>query len=129
MSLSKVGGALKRGFSQRCPHCARAPLFHRYLKVTPSCPACGHDNGQYPADDGPAYFTILLVGHLLIAPMVALPFFLDLPVAWTLAATLPLVTVITLWLLPRIKGAVIGLHWALREVEGRVPGQEETDPF
>lgn len=97
---------------------------HRYLKVTPACEACGHDNGQYPADDAPPYFTILLVGHLVIAPVLLLPFIRTWPVGWVLALTLPTLVVMTLWLLPRVKGAVVGLQWAIREGEGKVPRQE-----
>lgn len=129
MSMSKAFGAMRRGFSQRCANCNEGPVFRAYLKVEEECPVCGHDNGQYPADDGPAYFTILLVGHLMIAPMVALPFVTDWPVLWVTLIGLVSVTVVTLWLLPRIKGAVIGLQWALREIEGRVPGQEEIGPL
>ena len=50
-----------RGLRGTCPRCGEGALFHKYLKVNPACPACGHDLDRYPADDGPAYFTILLV--------------------------------------------------------------------
>ena len=43
-------------------------------KVNPTCDACGHATGAYRAYDGPAYFTVLLVGHLFIAPIVLMPF-------------------------------------------------------
>ena len=60
---------LKRGLSHRCPNCGDGRLYRRYLKVAPVCEACGHELGLYPADDGPAYFTIFLVGHIIIAPL------------------------------------------------------------
>jgi uncharacterized protein (DUF983 family) len=60
---------LSRGFRRRCPQCGQGPLPRRYLKVVSPCPVCGHDNGQYPADDAPPYFTILIVGHIAVAPM------------------------------------------------------------
>ena len=50
--------SLTRGLKGRCPHCGKAALFYRYLKVEPVCQTCGHDLDRYPADDGPAYFTI-----------------------------------------------------------------------
>jgi uncharacterized protein (DUF983 family) len=129
MSLAQVLGGMKRGALARCPHCNDAPLFYRYLKVQQTCTACGHDNGQYPADDGPAYFTILIIGHLFIAPLLFLPFVLEWPPQWVALTIIPPLLVLTLVLLPRIKGAVIGLQWGLREVEGRVPGQDETGSF
>ncbi|MDO8901376.1 MAG: DUF983 domain-containing protein [Phenylobacterium sp.] len=105
--------ALNRGLKGRCPACGDGKLFWRYLKVEPQCPVCGHDLAQYPADDGPAYFTILIVGHLVIAPLLLFPFIWQAPVALVLAVTLLPLAGATLILLPRIKGAFIGALYAL----------------
>lgn len=127
MWYSKVTGGMGRGIAHHCPHCGEGPLYRRYLKVQETCPACGHDNGQYPSDDAPPYFTILIVGHLFVVPLLLFPFIRTWPAWEVVAVTLPSLFVVTLLLLPRVKGAVIGLHWALREIEGRVPGQEEIE--
>lgn len=127
MALPLVLAGLKRGFLGRCPQCGKGRLLHSYLKVEALCPVCGHDNGQYPADDAPPYFTILLVGHLVVVPLLVLPFIITWPIQWVLATILPLLLVLTLVLLPRVKGAVIGLQWALREGGGRVPGQDPDE--
>jgi uncharacterized protein (DUF983 family) len=100
--------ALNRGLKGRCPACGEGRLFWRYLKVEATCPACSHDLAQYPADDGPAYFTILIVGHVIVAPLLLFPFIWQAPVAVVLASTLLPLTGATLLLLPRIKGAFIG---------------------
>jgi uncharacterized protein (DUF983 family) len=100
--------ALKRGLKGRCPVCGEGALFWRYLKVEPACPACGHDLAQYPADDGPAYFTILIVGHLIVAPILLFPFIWQAPLWLVIPATLLPLAGLTLLLLPRIKGAFIG---------------------
>ena len=112
--------SLGRGLAEKCPHCGKAKLFYRYLKVEPVCQACGHDLDRYPADDGPAYFTILLVGHLVIVPFLIL----FAPLIWKLspwiivpAAVIP-VAIITLLALPRIKGGVIGVLYALNVTRG-----------
>src|SRR5690349_4143887 len=115
MALDLALKGMQRGVMHRCPNCGEGKLYRRYLKVQPHCDACGHDNAQYPADDAPAYFTILLVGHLVIAPMLVLPFIMHWPAPKVLAVTLPLLIAFTLWLLPRVKGAVIGLQWSIRE--------------
>jgi uncharacterized protein (DUF983 family) len=128
MSGSKLVTGLLRGFAERCPHCGQGKLFRRYLKVASRCAACGHDNAQYPADDAPPYFTILIVGHLLIAPMLFFRFIWTWPVGWVLGLTLPAIAVLTLTLLPRVKGAVIGAHWAIAGGEGVVPGLADEDP-
>jgi len=122
MSQSYLFAGLTRGFAEHCPACGKGRLFGRYLKVTSPCAACGHDNAQYPADDAPPYFTILIVGHLVIAPMLFLPFIWTAPIGWVLATTLPALAILTLMLLPRVKGAVIGAHWAIHRHEGVVPG-------
>lgn len=125
MSKPNVWPGLSRGFVGKCPNCGEGRLFRAYLKVESPCAACGHDNAQYPADDAPPYFTILIVGHVVIAPLVVLPVIWTYPPLMVLAVALPIVAALTLALLPRVKGAVIGLHWAIRENEGVVPGQDE----
>ena len=90
------------------------PLFKGYVKVFSPCPMCGHDNAQYRADDAGPYFTILLVGHLCIGPMLVFPFIWKAPIWLVLGTTLPLVMVMTLLLLPVVKGAVIGVQWGMK---------------
>jgi uncharacterized protein (DUF983 family) len=107
-----VWDGILRGLKRHCPNCGQGRLFAGYLKVQPTCAQCGHDNGRYRADDGPAYVTVLLVGHVMVAPM------LTFPVIWQaspfLVAPLALLTVgsATLAALPFIKGGFIGLLWA-----------------
>src|SRR5580698_7164750 len=127
MSQSNLFTGLVRGFAEHCPACGKGQLFGRYLKVASPCAACGHNNAQYPADDAPPYFTILIVGHLVIAPMLFLPFIWTAPIGWVLATTLPALGILTLLLLPRVKGAVIGAHWAIHRNEGVVPGLGDQD--
>ena len=117
---------MSRGAAGRCPNCGRGGLWRAYLKVR-ACEACGHDNARYPADDAPPYFTILIVGHLVIAPLLCLPFIWQAPTVLVVGSTLPAVAVLTLLLLPRVKGAVIGLQWAIREGDGQIPGQAEDE--
>ena len=106
--------AMLRGLKGLCPACGRGALFYRYLKVSHDCPACGHDLDQYPSDDGPAYFTILLVGHLVVAPMLFFPFIWRSPPALVVPGVLIPLAGLTLLILPRVKGAVIGLLYALK---------------
>lgn len=122
---SRVMTGILRGLRERCPECAEGRLFARYLKVRPHCETCGHDNGQYRADDAPPYFTILIVGHLVVGPMLAFPFIWRAPVALVLATTLPTLLVLTLLILPRVKGAVVGFHWA---VDGREEDERQARP-
>jgi len=105
---------LKRGLLHRCPNCGDGHLYTRYLKVDPECEACGHELGSYPADDGPAYFTILLVGHLFVAPLLFFHWIWEAPPMLVAPMTLIPLAGLTLLLLPRVKGGVIGALWAFR---------------
>ena len=111
-SDNKTMTGLTRGFKERCPACGEGRLYTKYLKVRPVCEHCGHDLAQYRADDAPPYFTILIIGHVLIAPVLCFSFIWTWPVEWVLVTTLPTLLGATLLLLPRVKGAVIGFHWA-----------------
>lgn len=108
----RFGRSVLRGLAGRCPHCGQGKLFYKYLKVEPNCPACGHDLDAYPSDDGPAYFTILLVGHLVVAPLLVLSFIWRASLWLVVPATLIPLAAITLWMLSVIKGGVIGALYA-----------------
>jgi uncharacterized protein (DUF983 family) len=112
-SRGRTWQGLKRGARGRCPNCGEGHLFRAYLKVKIICEVCGHDNDQYPVDDAAPYFTILIVGHLIVAPLLAFPFIWTWPVGVVLAIVLPSVLVLTLVLLPIVKGSAIGVLWAL----------------
>ena len=114
---------LKRGARARCPACGVGRLFNAYLKIRPICAACGHDNGQYPADDAPPYFTILIVGHLVVGPLLAFHVIFTWPPMLVLAVLLPSLTALMLVLLPIVKGAVVGVLWGVSKPtpEGRSP--------
>ncbi|MCE9522177.1 MAG: DUF983 domain-containing protein [Alphaproteobacteria bacterium] len=108
-----VWDGFRRGLGGKCPDCGKGPLFTAYLKIAPSCPSCGHAVGEYHADDGPAYFTILIVGHLVVGPMLFLDFVRTWPVVWVWALLIPCIIGLSLFLLPRVKGAFVGVQWAV----------------
>jgi uncharacterized protein (DUF983 family) len=104
----KLSTALKRGFLGRCPNCGQGKLFRAYLKPVDECAVCGVELGKIRSDDGPAYFTILLIGHFVVAPILFFPQVWQWS-AWVIVplTEIPLL-VATLALLPRVKGAFIG---------------------
>lgn len=84
----------------------------RYLKPHPVCGQCGLRLDEFRADDAPPYFTILIVGHIVIPGMLLLEQ-IQHPPSWVhVTLWVPLTLALTLLLLPRIKGAVIGFQWA-----------------
>lgn len=106
--------SMARGFLCLCPHCAKGPLFTRFLKPVPACAVCGEDFTHQRADDAPPYFTMVLVGHLLVPVLLAVQLETDLSIATHLAIWLPLTAILTVGLLQPVKGAIIALQWALR---------------
>lgn len=106
--------AMLRGWRRRCPNCGEGQMFQGYLKVRAACPSCGQELHHHRADDGPAYLTILIVGHLM-APALLFVFTKWRPEPWVLITLFTFGTVaLSLYLLPRLKGALIGLQWAQR---------------
>ena len=110
--------SMLRGLKGRCPACGEGRLFSRYLKVQPTCSHCGLNLAKYPADDGPAYFTILIVGHLVVAPLLIFPVIWEASPAIVLPATLIPLAIVTLVLLHVTKGWFIGLLYALGVKQG-----------
>lgn len=109
-----VKPAMLRGWRRRCPKCGAGPMFRGYLKVRDACPVCGQELHHHRADDGPAYLTILIVGHLL-APALMFTFVKFRPEPMVMITGFTIGTVaLSLYLLPRLKGALVGLQWANR---------------
>jgi uncharacterized protein (DUF983 family) len=110
-----VGLAVRRGFMGRCPNCGEGRLFRAYLKVVDSCPVCAEDLHYQRADDAPPYITMLIVGHIVVAGVVAAEEAWPHSSLWLGAIIwLWLTFVLSLLLLPRVKGALVGYQWALR---------------
>lgn len=109
-----LGPALKRGWRCRCPNCGAGPMLRNYLKVRDNCPVCGEDLSHQRADDGPAYLTILIVGHVL-APLIFFVYSKYRPEPLVLASGFTIFTVaLSLFLLPRLKGMMVAMQWAKR---------------
>jgi uncharacterized protein (DUF983 family) len=108
-AVPSLGTALARGLNGRCPSCGQGRLFRTFLKVVPACEHCRAPLGLARADDAPPYFTILIVGHIVIPAMLIMQKTSDPPL-WLLSAIfLPLTLFLSLGLLQPIKGAIVGL--------------------
>lgn len=107
-----VWPAVSNGWRRKCPSCGNGALLKSYLKVNDTCTVCGQELFHHRADDGPAYLTILIVGHLM-APLLHFSFVTWRPEPLTLFTIFSVGCVGTsLYLLPRLKGAIVGFQWA-----------------
>jgi uncharacterized protein (DUF983 family) len=118
-----VWTALKRGFRGRCPRCGEGKLFRAFLKVDDHCSVCKLDFTPHRADDLPAYLVIVIVGHIVVPLALFIETNYSPPVGLQLAIYLPLTLVASLALLQPVKGAVVGVQWALR-----MHGFDEQNP-
>ena len=104
--------ALKRGWRRKCPNCGRGSMMESYLSVRQTCSYCGQELFHHRADDGPAYLTVLIVGHLM-APALLYVYTNWRPEPLTMLFTFGIgCLVLSLYLLPRLKGAIVAFQWA-----------------
>src|SRR4029077_3858909 len=119
--------AMQRGAIGRCPHCCKGRLFRAFLKVADQCPACGEALHHHRADDAPAYFVILIVGHLVVPIALAVETAFAPPYWVHLVTWGPVTLGLSLLLLPVVKGAIVALQWANR-MHGFDPGSLHCEP-
>ncbi|WP_236019751.1 DUF983 domain-containing protein [Sabulicella rubraurantiaca] len=98
-----------RGALNRCPICGEGKVFKGFLRVVDRCEVCQAPLGRLRADDAPPYFTIFLVGHLLVPPIFWLERAQEPPFWFYLLVGLPLFAILTTLLLRPVKGATVGL--------------------
>lgn len=105
--------AMRRGFFGRCPACDKGRLFGRFLKVVDHCDSCGTEFHHHRADDLPPYIVITIVGHVVGYGIFMTETKMEMPL-WAHLSIWPLMTfVLALALLRPVKGAVVGLQYAL----------------
>jgi uncharacterized protein (DUF983 family) len=108
-----VWAAMLNGMRGRCPQCGEGRLFRSFSKTVPVCEHCGLEIHHHRADDFPAYIVILIVGHITIGGMLAVEVTTNLPMWMHLAIWAPLTVILAIGLLQPVKGAIVGLQWAL----------------
>ena len=109
-----VWQSLMRGWRQLCPNCGEGRLYGKYLKVNDTCATCSTELFHQRADDAPPYVVMTITAHVVVGGILMIEK-LYAPPAWVqLAIWMPLLVLLSLWLLPRVKGALIGYQWALR---------------
>ncbi len=113
--------ALWRGFRGSCPHCGKGKLFGSYLAQNDTCPVCHEDFSAIHADDGPAWFVMLVTGAIVMPPAIYLSIHAMMPDWAVIALLLILTLVVALALLPRAKGLFIAILWRIAMLEAASP--------
>ncbi|HVY58213.1 MAG TPA: DUF983 domain-containing protein [Xanthobacteraceae bacterium] len=104
--------ALSRGFRGRCPNCGEGRIFRAFLKVADRCDVCGEELHHHRADDAPAYFVILITGHIVVPLSLSVETAFAPPYWLHALMWLPLTLGLALGLLQPIKGAIVAWQWA-----------------
>ena len=113
MAARGVLSAVFRGACARCPNCGRGRLFRAYLKPVDTCAECQERLDHIRADDGPAWLTILVVGHIVVGLALSLEMNAPQPVAVSVILFVSLALGLIAWFLPRAKGMFVGAIWAM----------------
>jgi len=118
--------AMWRGFLGKCPHCGEGRLFGKWLKVVDRCESCGEEFHHHRSDDLPAYLVIVVVGHVVVGAFMGAEQMFNLSLWLHMAIWTPVTILSAVALLAPIKGAVVGLQWALY-MHGFGDQKEELD--
>src|SRR3989304_7043492 len=100
-----IFGSLLRCAALKCPACGTGAMFRRYLKVAHACPHCGEELHHHRADDAPPYFTIVIVGHVVVSLVLAVEMAYRPPLWLHAALWRPLAVILTLLIPPSAPSA------------------------
>ena len=109
-----LGPAVWNGLRLKCPNCGEGKLLSGYTKVAHDCTTCGQPFHHQKADDGPAYMTILIVGHIMGIALHVLMLEFGITDAWLLPVLIAAALGLSAYLLPRMKGLLVAFQWAKR---------------
>ena len=110
-STIPVMTVIRRGLSRRCPRCGEGAVLTGYLTRLPGCSVCGEDLSRISADDGPAWATLIVVGHVLAPFLIIFGRDERIPVWMAIAVLSVMMLAGVWWCLPRFKGLFIALIW------------------
>ncbi len=102
---------IRRGLSRCCPKCGEGAVLTGYLTRVAACGSCGEDLSHISADDGPAWATLIVVGHVLAPFLILLGRDERLPVWMAVLVLAAMMLAGVWWCLPRLKGLFIALIW------------------
>ncbi len=112
-----VGETIKLGFAGRCPRCSVGRIFKGRLDVVDECSNCGLILSEHDAGDGAVVPAMLILGTILVGLALSVEFKYE-PAIWVhFVLWGPLGLLMTLWLLPRLKGIAIALQHKHRSTE------------
>jgi len=83
--------SIKTGLRCACPRCGQGKLFTGILTILEKCTVCDFDFGRLNADDGAAFFIIVLYSAIILPLAAWFQFALDPPIWVHLVIWLPII--------------------------------------
>lgn len=109
--MSTLKSLIKKVLTQGCPKCGSGKIFSKYITLKKQCDHCGESFEKLKADDGPAWLTMMVIGHLIIPTMLSVEMSYDLPI-WVSIIVWPLsLAVLSLLCLPFAKAFFVNMIW------------------
>ncbi len=99
------------GTAGKCPRCGRGKLFDGYLTVAKSCTSCGLDFSFADAGDGAAWFVMLFACVAGVGSILGIDVAYSPPWWAHVLIAIPVLIIIPMILLPRMKGVLICQQW------------------
>jgi len=102
---------IETGVKGRCPKCGEGALFKSFLTFHDSCEACDADFTIEDAGDGPTVFVIFIVSIFIVPMALGFSMVVDAPMWVTFVIWIPIIIVISLFLLRLMRGLIFSLQW------------------
>ena len=106
--------AWRTGFRGRCPRCGEGRLYVSFLKIADRCTVCGLYMSKEDAGDGAVPFIILIVGAIGVGLGAWVLFTFETGVLAPILVSVPVSIILTLVLLPKVKGLLVALQYLHR---------------
>jgi len=108
--------AMLFGAQERCPSCGEGDIYQEGggMKVVNYCPHCEEELYHHRASGMTPWISAFLAAHVVIITAFIVEWLTNLPLLWVAIPALVSMCLLTALLLPRVKGALVGLQWATR---------------
>jgi len=94
-----------------CPRCGQGKLYNGLLSVRETCPRCGLDLTRLSADDGAAFFIIVVYSAIIIPLAVWVQFAFEPPFWLQAVIWLPLIVAGAIALMRPMKAWLMAQHY------------------
>ncbi len=117
---AQQGSPLLATMRGKCPRCGKGALFASVLGLRLSCDVCGLDFTPYDQGDGPAAFSIFIVGSLAVVGIIVVEVLFQAPYWVQAVIWLPIVPLISVGTIRLFKAWLISEQYRRNAEEGRL---------